>query len=508
MVPAPRLLSPEPGDSRFADQAWNSSRLHQALLQAYLVSDALVRKAATVPGVSAPRRRQLEFAARTLSDALAPTNFLPANPTAVRAAIASHGASLVRGVSNFLDDLAHNGGRPAKLPSGSFRLGQDLAATPGRVVYRNDLMEVLQYEPQTRQVYTAPLLLLPAWVNKYYIYDLAPGRSLVEHATRQGFTVFAVSLRDPGPDQAGHGLEDYFADVSARALDVVEDICGTGGTHVVGLCAGGLLAGLLTAWLAASGEQRAATLSLLMAGLDYTDPETGRPPGSTELLRLAGFLLGGGDLVSGRRIGLVFDLLRANDTLWKPLTRGWFQGDRPAPFDIVAWSEDGIAVTRPLFQESMRLMGDNLFAREGVVLGGRRLRLADISLDAFVVASERDHIVPWESVYLGARSLGGTASFHLVPSGHVGAVINPPQPKATHLGRGGRLPEDPARWLAGAHVRPESWWTAWTRWLARRSGPRTAARTCGNQHHPAREPAPGVYVHGRAGSTGSRGILP
>ncbi|WP_436960572.1 hypothetical protein [Streptomyces sp. SudanB182_2057] len=256
------------------------------------------------------------------------------------------------------------------------------------------------------------------------------------------------------------------------------------------------------------GEQRAATLSLLMAGLEYTDPETGRPPGSRELLRLTGFLTGGGDLVSGQRIGLVFDLLRANDTLWKPLTRGWFQGDRPAPFDIVAWSEDGIAVTRPLFEESMRLMGDNLFARGEVSLGGWPLRLADIRVDTFVVAGARDHIVPWESVHLGARSLGGKASFHLVPSGHVGAVINPPRPKATRLGRGGRLPEDPARWLAGAQARPESWWTAWTRWLARRSGPRTAARGCGSRRHPAREPAPGVYVHGRAGNTGSRGILP
>ncbi|MFF5438896.1 PHA/PHB synthase family protein [Streptomyces achromogenes] len=507
-IPSLRLLRPDPEDSRFADRTWNFSPLHQALLQAYLASDALMRKVATASALSAPRRRQLEFAARTLTDALAPTNFLPANPTAVRVAVASHGASLLRGARNFLDDLAHNGGRPAKLPPGSFRLGRDLAATPGQVVYRNHLMEVLQYEPQTRQVYTAPLLLLPAWVNKYYIYDLAPGRSLVEYAVRQGFTVFAVSLRDPGPDQAAHGLEDYFIDVAARALDIVEDICGTRRTHVVGLCAGGLLAGLLTAWLAAASEQRTSSLSLLMAGLDYTDPETGQPPGSTELLRLADLMLGREKLVSGRRIGLVFDLLRANDTLWKPLTRGWLQGDRPAPFDIAAWSEDSIAVARPLFRESMHLMGDNLFARGNITLGGRRLRLSDITVDTFVVASARDHIVPWESVYLGARSLGGKASFRLIPSGHVGAVINPPRPNATHLRGQKRLPEDPARWLAGAHERPESWWTAWSRWLARRSGPRTTARPCGNRHYPARERAPGVYVHGRLGTPSSRNIPP
>ncbi|MFK8844968.1 PHA/PHB synthase family protein [Streptomyces sp. Ac-502] len=493
-LPLPWPVRPEPDDRRHNAPAWNSNPYHRALLQAYLAWRRTVLQAATMPAVPHSWRRPAEFLATSVTDALSPGNFLLTNPATLRAALTSRGASLARGACNLLDDLAHNRGHPAKMSPGTFALGRDLAATPGRVVHRNHLMELLQYEPQTREVHEVPLLLLPAFVNKYYIYDLAPGRSLVEWAVRQGFTVFTVSLRDPGPGQATAGLEDYFRDVPLRALEVVENICATDRTHLVGLCAGGIFAGALAAWLAAGHEGRAATLTLLMAGLDYADPATDKPMGATQLLLMSKWLMGRGPLIHSHRISDFFDLLRAGDTLWEPLARGWLQGKRPEPFDIVAWSQDGIAVPRPLFDDSMRLMGGNLLARGRLHLAGRQLHLPTMTADVFAVASLRDHIVPWQTVYQGARALGGTTAFHLVPSGHVGSVVNPPRPKAAYWHNGPRLPPDPAHWLATATPRSESWWAAWTRWLATRSGNRVLARRCGSDSYPASSPAPGKYV--------------
>ncbi|MFF3272759.1 PHA/PHB synthase family protein [Streptomyces chrestomyceticus] len=492
----PRPVHPEPDDRRHTSPAWNSNRYHRAVLHVYLSWRRAMLQAAAAPAVPPIWRRPAEFLAQSVTDALSPGNFLLTNPAALHAALTSRGASLARGAANLLDDLAHNRAHPAKMPPDAFVLGQDLAASPGRVVYRNHLMELLQYEPQTREVHEVPLLLLPAFVNKYYIYDLAPGRSLVEWAVRQGFTVFTVSLRDPGPCLADAGLEDYFLNVPLRALEVVESICATDRTHLVGLCAGGIFAGALAAWLAAGHEDRAATLTLLMAGLDYADPVTGRPVGATQLLLMSRWLMGRAPLIPSHRISDFFDLLRAGDTLWEPLARGWLQGKRPEPFDIVAWSQDGIAVPRPLFDDSMRLMGDNLLAHGRLRLAGRQLHLPAITADVFAVASLRDHIVPWQTVYQGAHALGGTAAFHLVPSGHVGSVINPPRPTAGYWAGGPSLPPDPARWLAGATLRTESWWMEWTRWLAARSGTHVPGRPYGNNHYPAGSPAPGQYARG------------
>ncbi|MFI2241719.1 PHA/PHB synthase family protein [Streptomyces chrestomyceticus] len=501
----PRPACPEPDDRRHSAPAWNSDPYHRALLHAYLAWRRTMLHAATAPAIPHTWRRPVEFLAQSVTDALSPANFLLTNPAALHAALTSRGASLARGAANLLDDLAHNRGHPAKMPPGTFILGQDLAASPGRVVHRNHLMELLQYEPQTREVHQVPLLLLPAFVNKYYIYDLAPGRSLVEWAVRQGFTVFTVSLRDPGPRQAAAGLEDYFRDVPLHALDVVESICATDRTHLVGLCAGGIFAGALAAWLAAGHEHRAATLTLLMAGLDYADPDTGRPMGANQLLLMSKWLMGRAPLIPSHRISDFFDLLRAGDTFWEPLARGWLQGKRPEPFDIVAWSQDGIAVPRPLFEDSMRLMGDNLLAHGRLRLSGRQLHLPAITSDVFAVASLRDHIVPWQTVYHGARALGGTAAFHLVPSGHVGSLVNPPRPKAVYWHGGPQLPSDPAHWLAGATPRTESWWAEWTRWLTARSGTHVPGRPCGNNHYPPGSPAPGQYARDAAApAPGSR----
>lgn len=484
-------------DRRFTDPAWTSTPYFRGVLRTYLMWRDLVLAAAEAPYLPTRRRRQLQFLAQVVTDATAPTNLLPGNPAALRRVIATRGTSLVKGTNHLLDDLVRRRGRPAKMPPGSFELGESLAATPGRVVYRNELMEVIQYEPQTDEVHQVPLLLVPAWVNKFYIYDLSPGRSLTEWAVHEGFTVFAVSLRDPGPEQSGLGLDDYFRHVPLRALDVVRQITGSPEVNLTGVCAGGMLAAAAAGWLAAGGEAQVASLTLLMSALDYTTfAGEGRIP-DAEIAAVTRILSKKRGLVDGGRISLLFDLLRAPDTIWQPLVSGWLLGERPQPFDIWAWSEDGIDVPGVLFQQTLRIAAENSLARGRLRIAGRTINLSDVTQDAFVVAAERDHITPWESVYRSARLLGGEAVFHLVPSGHVGSIISPPRPRAAYSTRQGPLPDDPRAWLGDTAPHSESWWAAWSRWLAARSGPRVPRRTVGSPRYPAGASAPGHYVRSR-----------
>ncbi|WP_414942530.1 PHA/PHB synthase family protein [Amycolatopsis sp. cmx-11-51] len=488
---------PDPGDERFRDTAWNSPG-YRILLRGYLVWRRLVLASAEVPFVPAWRRPQARLLAELVAEASAPANTFIGNPAALRRVVTTRGASLVRGTSNFLDDVVHRGGRPAKMPTGAYRLGTNLATTPGWVVYRDDLMEVLQYEPRTTEVRQVPLLLIPAWVNKFYIFDLAPGRSLVEWAVREGFTVFAVSQRNPLPHHEQTGLDEYFQRVPLRALDVAREITGSSEVHLTGVCAGGMLAASLAAWLGAAGESGAASLTLLVSALDHLSPEDGVNRWSDlEIKLLTRVLANREGLVDAGRISLLFDLLRSRDTLWQPSISGWLMGDRPEPFDIWAWSEDGVSVPRVLFEQTLRLSIDNTLARGRLRLAGRPVDLAAATQDAFVVAGVRDHIVPWQTVCRGAGLLGGDVAFHLVPSGHVGSIISPPRPKAAYRTGPTPLPDDPSEWWADSVPQQESWWQAWTRWLAPRSGPFVPARAAGSARHPAGGPAPGQHVRSR-----------
>ncbi|GAA1295281.1 poly-beta-hydroxybutyrate polymerase [Saccharothrix xinjiangensis] len=488
---------PGSDDGRFRDPAWSSPG-YRSVLRGYLVWRRLVLASAEAPFVPERRRQQARFVAEVVAEASAPPNTLIGNPAALRRAVATRGASVVRGTGNFLDDVLRRRGRPAKASPGAHHLGVDLAATPGRVVHRDDLMEVLQYEPRTTEVHRVPLLLIPAWVNKYYIFDLAPGRSLVEWAVREGFTVFAVSQRSPLPHHEAMGLDEYFRRVPLRALDVAREITGAAEAHLVGVCAGGVLAASLAARLKATGETGAASLTLLMSALDHPSPGEGDDQWSELEIRLLTRALSKRDgMVDAGRISLLFDLLRSRDTLWQPSISGWLLGERPEPFDIWAWSEDGVDVPRLLFEQTLRLTTDNALARGRLRIGGGPVELAAATQDTFVVAGVRDHIVPWQTVYGSARLLGGDVAFHLVPSGHVGGIISPPRPKAAYRTGPSPLPVDPSEWSAGSVSHQESWWQAWTRWLAPRSGPRVPATAVGSDRHPAGDPAPGHHVRAR-----------
>ncbi|QKW49923.1 PHA/PHB synthase family protein [Streptomyces buecherae] len=495
LLTAPQALRQQEADARFVDPAWEEWLPWALLRWGYQSGRRAVLAAADIPGLPAARRRQVRFLARTLTDALAPTNFPGSNPAGLRRAVATRGASTLRGIGNMVEDLVQRGGRPAKMPPDSFRIGVDLAATPGQVVHRNGLMELLQYAPQTDTVHEVPLLLLPAWVNKYYIYDLAPGRSLVEWAVRQGYTVFCVSLRDPGEARVESSLDGYFSKGVLPALDAVREITGMPRAHLVGVCAGGLLASALAAWLDGAGEPGAASLTLLMTALALPDGDgdAPSPAGVTraELTAISWMLARDRHLIDGRRLSLLFDLLRGDATVWEPLVKGWILGERPPAFDLLAWSEDTIDVPRELFQETLGLTADGCLTGGRLRLAGRSVSLYEITADAFVVAGTRDHLAPWDAVYRSAHLLGGRTAFHLVPSGHMGGIVNPPRPTARHLSAGFALPGRSAAWLDTATAKNASWWQSWTEWLAERSGGQVPAREPGSARHVAGQPAPG-----------------
>ncbi|MFJ6699513.1 PHA/PHB synthase family protein [Streptomyces sp. NPDC091272] len=469
------------------------------LAQGHALARRQLLAAADSSWVPAARRAQARVAAQLLSDASAPANFPLTNSEALLRARDSRGASAVRGARNFLDDVCRRNGRPAKMRPGLFHLGVTLAATPGKVVHRNTYVELLQYAPQTPTVRTVPVFLIPAWVNKYYIYDLAPDRSLVEFLVRGGHTVFCLSLRDPGNGGVLPDLDAYLTQLLLPALEVVQELTASPRVHLTGVCAGGLLALSLAARLKGSGQPRAASLSLLNSPLAAPGPgDAGPLSGSAspvEIAVLSRLLSRNRHLISGRRLGLLFDLLRGDATVWGPLADGWLYGERAPGFDLLAWSEDTIDMPRAVFEQTLRMTVEDRLARNELTLAGTPVRPSAVpAADTFVVAAERDHLVSWDTVYRSARLFGDGCAFRLVPSGHMGAIVNPPRPGARHLAREGPLPPDSSDWLRTAVPRDESWWEGWGRWLADRSGPSVPARLPGSLRHPPLDSAPGRYA--------------
>jgi polyhydroxyalkanoate synthase subunit PhaC len=483
----------------FDDPAWSDSLPWWLLGRGYEAWRGALLAAAGSAWVPAGHRRRVQFLTRVLTEALAPTNFPLTDPAALRRAVDSGGTSVTGGLRNMRDDVLRRKGRPAKTHAGDFRMGVDLAATPGRVVHRSESMELIQYTAQTETVFETPLLFVPAWVNKFYIFDLAPGRSLVDWAVKRGFTVFCLSLRDPRHDGGLPSLDAYFTQCLRPALEAISDITSSPRAHLAGACAGGFLATALAAWLEGSGRPGAASLTLLMTALTTTP---GGPGGFAsgrategEIRLLSRLLARDEQLIDGAKLSLLFDLLKAETTIWGPLRQGWLQGDRAPAFDLLAWSEDTIDVARSLFEETLRLAARDSLANGSMTLDGRPVQVSAVrDQDTFVVAAERDHIIPWSTVYQGARLIGEGCHFHLVPSGHMGGIVNPPRPTARHRTAPGPLPATSAQWLTAAQTNNTSWWDSWTTWLAERSGSRIAAHEPGSTRYPARQPAPGRHV--------------
>ncbi len=487
-----------PPDKRFADPAWSGNPFYFALRQSYLAGSRLLSDLLTAGQGDRHQDAKARLAADFLADALAPVNFLPTNPAALKHALDTGGLSLLAGARNMVSDLLTNRGMPRQVDTRPFTLGLNLAATPGKVVFRNDLMELLQYAPQTPQVREVPLLASPPWINKYYIMDLAPGRSFLEWAVQHERTVFAISYRDPDASMRGVTLDDYLIHGPRQALDVIQDITGAPRIDIVGLCLGGALTAMLAAYLADTGDDRLGSVTLLNTMLDYSEPGVlGAFTDEQTVARLERQMNATGYL-EGRQMAAAFDVIRANDLIFSYVVSNWLLGQKPPAFDILAWNADSTRMPAAMHAFYLRcLYVRNELANGVMELAGRRLSLANVKNDAYVVGAVNDHIVPWTASYQATRLLGGDVRYVLSSGGHIAGIVNPPGPKAW-LETADEYPGEASQWRAAASHEPGSWWEDWADWAGARAGARVDPPSMGSAAFPPAGDAPGEYVRARS----------
>jgi len=485
-------------DKRFADPAWQDNPAFFAIGQAYLAAVQLA------DGLLAAGRGEplTDAKARLVSDlilaALAPTNYFATNPAALKRAFETAGASVVAGTRNFLDDLRNNKGMPRQVDTRPFEIGRNMAATPGQVVFQNELMELIQYSPQTPQVRTVPVLASPPWINKYYIMDLAPGRSFLEWAVTHERTVFAISYRNPGPGMSGVTLDDYLVHGPRTALDVIADITGAPKIDIIGLCLGGALTGMLAAYLAGTGDQRLGSITLLNTLLDYSEPGVlGAFTDELTVSRLERQMKEQGGVLEGRQMATTFDALRPNDLIFNYVVSNWLLGQDPPAFDILAWNGDSTRMPATMHAFYLRsLYLRNELARGVMEVKGQQLSLGDIKNDVYVVGAINDHIVPWPASYKTTGLMGGNVRYVLTSGGHIAGIVNPPGPKPWYEAGKPPNPVTAQQWREGAEHHSGSWWEDWARWAGRRAGRRTDPPPMGSERYPAIGDAPGSYIHG------------
>jgi len=491
-------LAPGRGDTRFADPAWVQNPVYRRLGQGYLAVARAITDAVDAADLDWRRAAQARFAAGALVSALAPTNTLIGNPAACRRAVQTRGTSLLRGARNLAGDARSGLRTPSQVDRRPFRLGENVGATPGAVVFRNEVVEVIQYAPATASVRAVPLLIVWSLINRFYILDLAPGRSFIEYAVSQGIPVFVTSWRNPGRRQAGWDLDTYAAAL-LEAIDAVREVTGSDQVGTMGLCAGGQLLAALLAVLAGRGEDRVRYACFGVSQLDMSVPSPAGMALSRPLPGLARLGSSAAGLIDGRDIAAIFSWLRPDELVWSYWVNNYLMGQDPPAFDILAWNADHTRLPGALQRQLLDVAERNLLAGQGgLTLLGSPVDLSRSAVDSYVIGAETDHLVPWRGAYRTGGLLGGESTFVLSGGGHIQHLVNPPGNPKARFRAGPWTAGDPDAWAAATAVRQGSWWDHWASWVHERSGPlRRARRTLGSRRHPAGEPAPGSYVRQR-----------
>ena len=489
-------VSSDKGDRRFKDTAWQHNPALHRLMQAYVATGHAVDDLITGADLDWRSEERLRFAAGNLLEALAPSNFPLTNPTVLKAAVDSGGLHFVQGLRNLVGNLRSGSLLPATVDRSAFTVGENLAATPGAVVARTEVFELIQYAPQTDEVREAPLLLVPQMINKYYIADLAPGKSLLEYAVTQGQQVFTISWRNPDERHADWNLDTYCTAV-LTALDAVEEITGTSRTQLMGLCAGGDISAIVLAHLAATGRQdRIAGLVLSVTVLDWDAAGThgaflDRASASAAMAESArkGYLDGAG-------LAAMFSFLRPTDMIWNFWINNYLLGQDPPAWDVLYWNQDQTNMPAALHRDFVQLGLENPLTRPGAItVLGTPIDLSSVTVDSYLVGAVSDHIAPWRNVYRSTQLLGTEPCFVLSTSGHVVATVNPPEDSSASFKTRADNPPDPEDWLAGTTETDGSWWPHWAAWLGERSGAwKPAPGEPGSAEFPVLGEAPGGYV--------------
>ena len=494
-------VAPAKGDRRFTDPAWTSNPAFRMIGQSYLASaQALDRIVAAMgDGRSDTRAEQARFAANIVTSAAAPTNFLATNPAALKRAFDTGGMSLARGARNLVHDIRHNGAMPSMTEPGAFEVGRDLAVTPGAVVARDAVAEVLQYAPATDTVFARPVLVVPPPISRFYFLDLRPGRSFAEYAVSRGLQTFLLSWRNPTAEQGSWDLDTYARAVLA-AIDTVREITGSPDVNLIGFCAGGIITTTVLNYLAALNDRRVHSMSYAVTLLDFGLRAPITAFSGRRLIAFAGRRSRRKGIITSRQMGSAFTWLRPDDLVFNYWVNNYLMGEPPPAFDILAWNADGTNLPGALHGQFLDIFRDNLLAQPGALqVLGTPLQLQKITVPAFVTGALTDHLTPWKGCYQTTRLLGGPATFVLSYSGHIASLVNPPGNPKAHYWTGGPPGQDPDQWLAGAQKQQGSWWEAWADWIAARSGdPRPRPETLGSALHPELGPAPGLYVRDMA----------
>jgi polyhydroxyalkanoate synthase subunit PhaC len=432
------------------------------------------------------------------TQALAPSNTLAGNPAALKRALDTGGMSLLRGMRHMLHDATRNSGMPTQVDVSAFEVGRNLAATPGAVVFRNPVLELIQYAPATGTVHARPQLIVPPQINKFYVFDLAPGRSMVGHLLGQGMQVFAVSWRNPSPAQRDWDMDIYVAAL-VEAIAAIAEITGSPDVNLHGACSGAMTMAALMGHLAARRRPLVNAASLMVAVLDMSGDSQLGLFATPEAMAAAKRSSRARGVLKGRDMGRVFAWLRPNDLVWNYWVNNYLMGDTPPAFDLLYWNNDSTRLTASFHAQLLDIFAQNLLGTPGALrVLGTPVDLGEVRCDKYFVAGTTDHITPWKGVYQAMHAFGGRSEFVLSSSGHIQSLINPPgNPKAKFF-LNDAAPASADDWLAGAQPRQGSWWEHWTAWLAERSGERVPApQQLGSARHPATLPAPGRYVLAR-----------
>lgn len=489
-----------PPDRRFRAPEWKENPFFDYLRRSYLLNSEWMLKSAESSRLEPQAKKKLLFFTRQYLDALCPANFPATNPESLKLAADTEGESTARGLRNFLADWEK--GRISMTDESAFQVGRNLAITPGSVVYQTPLFQLIQYAPTTDKVYRHPLLMVPPFINKYYILDLQPDNSFVRHLVSQGHTVFLISWRNipPGSELGRATWEDYMEQVVFKAMDAALAITGAPRLNTLGFCVGGTLLACALAVLRARGDKRVRSLTLLTTMLDFADPGEICVYVDQAYVQKKEADYAAGGVMHGRELATAFASLRANELIWFYVVNSYLKGKAPDAFDLLYWNSDSANLPGTLYAWYVRnaYLENSLRIPGKLTLSGTPVDLGKIDLPTYVLAAKEDHIVPWQSALASARLLSGKIDFVLAASGHIAGVVNPASRNRRNFWVDGSLAQDAGAWLESARSFPGSWWNHWTAWLKGKGGARVPApKAAGSDQYPPLEPAPGSYVQAR-----------
>ncbi len=503
-------VAPAPNDKRFRDKDWQENQIFDFIKQSYLLTANWMQEtvAKADKKLDPMAKKRIEFYTKQFADAIAPTNFVLTNPEVLRTTLQSNGENLIKGLNNLLEDLDRGGGQLSiRQSADTFKIGENIATAPGKVVFRNDLIELLQFDPVTEQVYKTPLLIFPPWINKFYILDLKPENSFIRWASAQGYTVFVVSWVNPDKKLAKKTFEDYMREGIFAALDAVEAATGEKKINCIGYCIGGTLLSAALAYMASERDVRVNSATFFAAQADFSeagDLQIFVDDEQIEALKQQMDQAGG--VLEGGKMATTFNMLRANDLIWGFVVSNYLLGKEPAPFDLLYWNSDTTRMPEATHLFYLReFYKNNCLSQGTLVLGGKKLDLSKVKIPIYLQSAKDDHIAPFRSVYKSTKLFGGPVRFIIAGSGHIAGVINPPSAKKYQywtndtFGPGAKpYPEKVEDWQLDAKETPGSWWPDWDAWLSKLSGAKVPARKPGDGKLKALGDAPGTYVKVKA----------